>query len=260
MSKALQFENENGISMIPVYQYPGTVGENGVAPVLYMAPPAAPIESLVDDSQATENIRKENLIRHLSGWVASHLIFQMVIATYILLNGGLVPFLINALFFFIGFRALRTRRRCGLIAHFIYSLIMLFGTIALTVVTLFYCIQCPLILSAMGLIAITFMTVALRKQRILIQQLPRTPCGRVCQVQPVEDIEQQQPSKMFEQEGEHPSAPVFPVQVPLFLNVNGEQGQQGQQPYFYPLVMPNQFGAAAGAPVQPIILQAGTPQ
>eukprot|EP01089_Gocevia_fonbrunei_P011618 TRINITY_DN2518_c0_g1_i2.p1 TRINITY_DN2518_c0_g1~~TRINITY_DN2518_c0_g1_i2.p1 ORF type:complete len:276 (+),score=48.88 TRINITY_DN2518_c0_g1_i2:86-829(+) len=240
MSKA----DINAVPMVPMFQYPGNM-VNPDTQVLYMAPPPASIEPLVDDSQAEENIQKEAFFRTHSSWVIAHLALQMAVFTFILFYGGVIMFLVNALFFLFGIRGLRQRNACRLLVHFAYSLILLFAVIVITVLSVFYCDSC-FFFTIIGIVYIAFMTVCLRKERILIQHLRAN--RKLCSG----DVEQAKPEEQTQQE----NTP-YPVQVPMFMPANAEFGAQSgmPQPYYYPMMMPQQQ-FVFGAPIaQPMVLQ-----
>jgi len=211
------------IQLIPVVQYPQAVPEEQQ---IYVAP-----EMMEENNNSINNnesnnqaeMEKEMLIRTNITWVSAFLIGQFALSVIALLNGAFIFFIINSVFLIVGVRGLSTRNRCLLIAHFVYSLIILFGLITVTIILIFYQPQ----INHFWLFGLSFLivieTICLRKQRILIQALPKT-CRRVCRwgrrQEAERDLEQNAPDDSVSIQ----VAPVVPV--PLFVQFPGSESKQ----------------------------------
>jgi len=242
------------IQLVPIVQYPVAVPEQMQQQQQVYVAPTSP-DSDVENSNSQAEMEREMLIRTNITWVSAFLIGQFALSVIALLNGAFIFFIINSIFLIIGVRGLSTRNRCLLVTHFVYSLIVLFGLITVTIIIVFYRytqINHFWLFALSSLIVIE--TICLRKQRILIQHLPKT-CRRACrwgrqQVQ--SDLEQGAPDDSVSIQ----VSPVVPV--PLFVPFPGYEGKQqddtnAAQPQpivFYPQAQGGfQFA-------QPFILQA----
>jgi len=232
------------IQLVPI-KFPVSIPEQQV----YVPP--SPVEPVVDNDNQAE-IEKEVLIRTHISWVSAFLMGQFVLSVVALLNGLFIFFIINSIFLIVGVRGLSTRNRCLLIAHFVYSLLTLFGLITGTIILIFYRFQIPLFWLLVLSFLIMIETICLRKQRILIQNLPscRDRC-RLRRQQAETDLEQSAPEDSVSIQ----VAPMMPV--PLFVPFPGVEGKDGPvsqpQPFmFYPQAQGGfQFA-------QPFVLQAPT--
>jgi len=166
---------------------------------MFIVPPVPEQVTVPEIKQAepdSERVRKA-LIAHSSRWVALFLFLQMGFSIFLLIYGAIIPFIINSIFNILGFSGLRRQNRCLLITHFAYSLVQLFGLIVFTVFAFFYCIDCDFLVLLALLVGVLFMTICLRKQRILISYLPRRGCCRA-QRRDVEQAPQQQQVQSFQ--------------------------------------------------------------
>jgi len=221
------------VPMVPIFHYPGM--ENGQTPILYMPPTPNAVETLlVDNSQ--ENLQKEAIIKSLTPWVIAHLTFQMILGIFGLMSLYFIFFIINTIAFSFAIKGLRLRHRGYLLFHFVYSLLLLFAVIVITVVPFFYYYSdLPTGYTLFSLVIIGFLTICLRKERILIQMLPKKSCCSRSSQPSISDIEQQQ-----QQQGNN----VTPIQVPMFIgSPSFEQNNNNNgHPFYYPMtVNPNQF-------------------
>jgi len=179
--------NNAGAYYVPLFMAPQSMQQQ-----MFIVPPVPEQVTVpeINKVDTDSELRRKILIAHSSRWVALFLFLQLGFSIFLIIYGAILPFIINSIFNILGFSGLRRQNRCLLITHFTYSLVQLFGLIVFTVFAFFYCYDCDFLVLLALLVAVFFMTICLRKQRILISYLPRRTCCRSTQRR---DIEQQAP-------------------------------------------------------------------
>jgi len=172
-----------------------------------------PVSEQVGPSEAV--LRTIRISRRM---VAVYCFLQLALAAFALFAsaGGILYFIITAIFVSLGLTGVFKQRYCFLMAHFVYSMIIFILSVIIIIPLFFYCDHCSFVAYIVAALVVCLQVVGLRHCRMLMCAVNPGGCfgGRCRSVASSPPQQQQQQSQQIELTTIQPTAVPTPATMP----------------------------------------------